>query len=61
METLLQLFLSFLKVGSFSFGGAYSLLPLIEREVVTNNHWLSKRRIFKSTWYGRNFPRSHFN
>jgi chromate transporter len=42
MTNLLQLFLSFLKVGLFSFGGAYSLLPVIEREVVTNNKWLSE-------------------
>lgn len=56
METLLQLFLSFLKVGSFSFGGAYSLLPLIEREVVTNNHWLSKEEFLKVLGMVEIFP-----
>ncbi len=38
----LELYFAFLKVGSFSFGGAYSLLPLIEREAVQNYAWLSK-------------------
>ena len=47
IETLLKLFLSFLKVGSFSFGGAYSLIPLIEREVVTNNQWLTQEEFIK--------------
>ncbi len=56
METLLQLFLSFLKVGSFSFGGAYSLLPLIEREVVTNNHWLSKEEFLRVLGMVEIFP-----
>lgn len=39
--TLWDLFFSFLKVGMFSFGGAYSLLPVIEKEVVQNNQWLT--------------------
>ncbi|RPI17708.1 MAG: chromate transporter [Ignavibacteriae bacterium] len=38
---LLNLYLSFLKIGSFSFGGAYSFIPIIEREIVTAHSWLS--------------------
>lgn len=41
MEILIRLFLAFLKIGAFSFGGGYAMLPFIEREVVTGNHWLS--------------------
>ena len=37
----LQLFLSFLKVGAFSFGGGYAALPLIQGEVIQKYHWLS--------------------
>ncbi|MHC1721537.1 MAG: chromate transporter [Clostridiaceae bacterium] len=40
---LMKLFLAFLKIGAFGFGGGYAMLPLIEREIVTNNHWLSYR------------------
>lgn len=40
---LLKLFISFFKVGVFGFGGGYAMLPLIEREMVTNNHWLNYR------------------
>ena len=39
---LLNLFLSFLKIGLFAIGGAYSFLPLIEREVVIKYQWLTK-------------------
>lgn len=35
-----QLFLSFLKIGAFSFGGGYAALPLIQNEVITTHHWL---------------------
>ncbi|MDL2222138.1 chromate transporter [Parabacteroides sp. OttesenSCG-928-N08] len=36
-----QLFLTFLKIGSFTIGGGYAMLPLIERDVVGKG-WLSK-------------------
>lgn len=37
----LQLFLSFLQIGAFSFGGGYAALPLIQNQVVTLHGWLS--------------------
>ncbi len=39
--TLFQLFLSFLQIGAFSFGGGYAAMPLIENQVVTLHGWLS--------------------
>lgn len=36
-----QLFISFLKVGAFSFGGGYAALPLIQEEVVASHQWLT--------------------
>lgn len=38
---LWQLFLSFLKIGAFSFGGGYAAMPLIQEEIVEINQWLS--------------------
>ncbi len=37
----LQLFLSFLQIGLFSFGGGYAAMPLIQGQVVTGHGWLS--------------------
>ena len=37
----LQLFISFLQVGMFSFGGGYAAMPLIQGQVVTLHQWLS--------------------
>lgn len=37
----LQLFLSFLQIGMFSFGGGYAAMPLIQNQVVDIHHWLS--------------------
>jgi len=47
LDSLWNLFFSFLKVGSFSFGGAYSLIPLIEKEVVANHQWITNDEFLK--------------
>ena len=36
----IQLFLSFLQVGLFSFGGGYAALPLIQSQIVDAHRWL---------------------
>jgi chromate transporter len=41
MGTLLDLFISFFKIGAFSFGGGYAMLPLIQEEVITLNKWIT--------------------
>ena len=43
MRTLLQLFGSFLKIGLFTFGGGYAMIPLIRREVTEHRHWIDDR------------------
>lgn len=37
----LQLFLSYLKIGFFGFGGGYAMISLIYNEVVVQNGWLT--------------------
>lgn len=41
MTVLLKLFLTFLKIGAFSFGGGYAVLSLIHEEVIENNGWIT--------------------
>ena len=38
--SLLKLFTTFFKIGLFTFGGGYAMIPLIEREVVQRYRWL---------------------
>lgn len=42
---LRRLFFVFFKIGAFTFGGGYAMLPLIEKEVVENQHWISDEEI----------------
>lgn len=41
MGVLVQLFVSYLKIGFFGFGGGYAMLSLIHSEVVVRNGWLT--------------------
>lgn len=41
MEILVQLFMTFFKIGAFSFGGGYAMLPLLEEEVIRNHAWMT--------------------
>lgn len=41
---LLDLFLTFFKIGLFTIGGGYAMLPFIQEEVVANG-WLSEKEI----------------
>lgn len=53
---LLKLFLSFLKVGLLAVGGAYSFLPLLERELVQYNQWLGKPEFLEVLGIVKIFP-----
>lgn len=40
-----ELFLVFLKIGAFTFGGGYAMIPLIQREMADNKKWISEKDI----------------
>ena len=39
---ILQLFTIFFKIGAFTVGGGYAMIPLIEAEIVTKKGWVAK-------------------
>ena len=39
MNELLDLYLTFVRIGCVNFGGGYAMLPLLERELVDKRHW----------------------
>lgn len=42
MKKLLELFITFFKIGLFTFGGGYAMISLIETECVSKKNWVSK-------------------
>ena len=43
MKQCVQLFLIFSKIGLFTLGGGYAMLPLIETEITDKRNWISKK------------------
>lgn len=40
-----RIFLSFLKIGSFTFGSGYAMLPMLRREAVLKHRWLDEKEM----------------
>lgn len=40
---LLRLFTTFFKIGLFTFGGGYAMIPLIQREVIEKHKWIDEK------------------
>ena len=43
MNRYLELFWSFFKIGLFTFGGGYAMIPIIQNEVIRNRGWIEER------------------
>ena len=43
----LKLFLVFFKIGAFTFGGGYAMIPLIQKEACDKKKWISEQDIFE--------------
>ena len=44
-KKLLSLFWTFFKIGAFTFGGGYAMIPLIQREMAEKKGWISEKDI----------------
>ncbi|MDE6403240.1 MAG: chromate transporter, partial [Muribaculaceae bacterium] len=42
MNIYLQLFFTFLKIGTFTFGGGWAMISIIEKEIVDKKQWLAR-------------------
>ncbi len=42
MPGLRTIFLSFFRIGFFTFGGGYAMLPIIERELIVKRSWIDR-------------------
>lgn len=44
---VLRLFLTFLRIGAFTFGGGYAMIPLIQKEIVEQKKWMTDEEILE--------------
>ena len=54
--SLRKIFVVFLKIGSFSFGGVYSMLTFFERELVEKRKWITHEEFIESVAIGQMTP-----
>lgn len=53
---LFKLFIVFLKIGSFTFGGGFAMIPLIKREVVDKQKWVGEKEFFDIISISQSLP-----
>src|SRR5512135_1247857 len=51
-----KIFLVFLKMGAFAFGGVYSMLSFFQREIVDRHRWLSQEEFTEGVAIGQMTP-----
>ena len=45
MKTLIQMFFIFARIGGFTFGGGYAMLPMLQKELVENKGWTTNEEL----------------
>ncbi len=54
--TLGTLFASFFKIGAFTFGGGYAMIPLIQREVIDRRQWIDPQEFLNLLTLAQSSP-----
>ncbi len=53
---MVDLFFTFLKIGLFTFGGGYAMIPLIENACVTKKEWITHEEMMEITVIAESTP-----
>lgn len=56
MRDLLDLYIVFFKMGAFTFGGGYAMLPMIQEEIVDKRGWATDEEVLDYYAIGQSTP-----
>lgn len=56
MNKIIEMSITFFKIGAFTFGGGYAMIPLIEEEVVKNKGWIEKEEFMDILVVAQSLP-----
>lgn len=56
MSSYAQIFLTFAKIGSFTIGGGFAMVQMMEREVVEKKHWLDHEEFMDTLVVAQSTP-----
>ncbi|MDR0769340.1 MAG: chromate transporter [Dysgonamonadaceae bacterium] len=51
-----QIFCTFTKIGLFTFGGGYAMIPLMEKEIVERKHWVEPKEFIDEVAVSQSLP-----
>lgn len=51
-----NLFITFFKIGAFTFGGGWAMISIIEKEIVDKHHWLEKDEFLDQLAVAQSLP-----
>ncbi len=51
-----QLFVTFMKIGAFTFGGGWAMISIIEREICDKHHWIEKEEFLDLLAVAQSMP-----
>lgn len=56
MNIFLQLFITFFKIGAFTFGGGWAMISIIEKEIVDKHRWIAKEEFLDLLAVAQSLP-----
>ena len=56
LRELIKLFFIFFRIGAFTFGGGYAMIPILEREFVTDRGWITSEDMLNYVAIGQSTP-----
>ena len=56
MKLLIELFLTFIKIGLFTFGGGYAMISVIENDCVKRKEWITDDELMNLTVIAESTP-----
>lgn len=56
MKELLNIFMVFFRMGAFTFGGGYAMLPILQEEIVNKRSWATEKEILDYYAIGQSTP-----
>ena len=56
LKELLELYLAFVKIGAFTFGGGLAMMPIMQRELIEKRGWLTEEELIDYFAIGQSTP-----
>ena len=56
LKKLLELYLAFVKIGAFTFGGGLAMMPIMQRELIEKRGWITEEELIDYFAIGQSTP-----